>query len=93
MDVGRKGTASEAFLQLKNATVGRFDEGLGIIGQVGVYGRGQAVLEYCKLGNLLLLTEDEGTIEARDLKVEGELRLQKNGGAISLPPDIVAQGE
>ena len=51
------------------------------------------MLEYCKLGNLLLLTEDEGTIAARDLKVEGELRLQKNGGAIRLPPDIVAQGE
>ena len=93
VDVGRKGTAGKAFLQLKNATVGRFDEGLGIIGQLGVRGNGRAVLEHCQLGNLLLLTEDQGTIEANDLEVAGELRVQEDVGLIALPQGISVRGE
>ena len=90
--MSRQVTEEEVFLRLENATVGRFDRGSGIIGQLGVRGKGPAVLDHCKLGNLLL-TEDEGTIEARDVITEGELRVQQSGRPISLPQDISAQGE
>jgi len=93
VDVGRKGTLGEASLLLKNATVGRFDAGLGIIGQVGAYGKGQVRLERCKLGNLLLLTEDEGRIEGQELVLEGKLSVQPNGGAISLPEGPAVGGD
>lgn len=72
----------KAELIVRNACVGAFEPASAIKGQVTAHHGGLVRMENVRLSEVLLMTKENGRMEIKGARREGDVRLKENGGRI-----------
>jgi hypothetical protein len=92
IEVGTPGTADRAELTLRNAALGRFAKDDPIKGQITAKGNSRVTIQHARCADLILITQDQGTITLDDIRREGTITTRQDGGVIAVPAEKPAGG-